>query len=152
VDQVHIRFNGNPVQPVPDHGSIFGANGTTYTPPTSSAGTMYYRAMINDNVSGCDDPISQVAQVIVAPDLVVSTQPAAITECVGGTNTMTVAVTGGSGTITYQWQSAPAAGGPWANATGTGATSTTYTPESTVAGTTPLQVLINASNSVVIRP
>ncbi|HJW31409.1 MAG TPA: hypothetical protein VJ508_19405, partial [Saprospiraceae bacterium] len=81
--------------------NIGGANGTTYNPPTTVAGTTYYRVSITDNFSGCDDPFSIPVQVVVSPDLVVSSQPINVNECVGGTNTMTVTTTGGSGTITY---------------------------------------------------
>jgi hypothetical protein len=45
---------------------------------------------------------------------------------------MTVTVSGGSGTISYQWQQSPDGTNNWTNSTGTGATTTTYTPESTV--------------------
>jgi hypothetical protein len=48
--------------------------------------------------------VSNNAVAVITADLVVTTQPTNVNECVGGTNTMTVVVTGGSGTITYQWQ------------------------------------------------
>ena len=76
-----------------------------------------------------------------------TTQPTDVNECIGGTNTMTVAVSGGSGTISYQWQASADGIGGWANATGTGSTTATYTPSSAVAGTTYYRVLINASNN-----
>jgi hypothetical protein len=41
---------------------------------------------------------------------------------------MTVTVTGGSGAITYQWQQSADGSTGWANSTGTGATTATYTP------------------------
>ena len=63
------------------------------------AGTTYYRVLINAGNSGCDQAISTVATADIIPDLTVTTQPTNITECIGGTNTMTVAVSGGSGTI-----------------------------------------------------
>ena len=43
---------------------------------------------------------------------------------------MTVVVSGGSGAITYQWQSSTDGSTGWADATGTGATTATYTPVS----------------------
>src|SRR4030095_3827061 len=122
-------------------------NGTTYSAITSSAGTTYYRVMITDNFSDCSDPISNVISVIVAPDLLVTTQPTNVNECIGGTSTMTVIVSGGSGTLSYQWQSSPNGSTGWANATGTGSTTSIFTPPSDVAGTTFYRVLINASNS-----
>ena len=72
-----------------------------------SAGTTYYRVLINAANNGCDQAVSNNAIAIITADLVVTTQPTNVNECVGGTNTMTVVVTGGSGTITYQWQQSP---------------------------------------------
>ncbi|HJW29827.1 MAG TPA: hypothetical protein VJ508_11380, partial [Saprospiraceae bacterium] len=122
--------------------SIGGANSSTYNVPTGTAGTTYYRIVITDNFSDCSDPVSENAQVVVAPDLTVTTQPTNVNECVGGTSTMSVVVSGGSGTITYQWQQSANAGGPFSNSTGTGATTSTYTPDSSVPGTTYYRVLV----------
>jgi hypothetical protein len=60
---------------------------------------------------------------------------------------MIVAVSGGSGVISYQWQSSPNGSTGWVNASGTGSTTDTYTPPSTVAGTTYYRVLVNAANN-----
>ena len=46
---------------------------------------------------------------------------------------MTVVVSGGSGAITYQWQSSTDGINGWVDATGTGATTTIYTPSSAIA-------------------
>jgi uncharacterized membrane protein len=124
-----------------------GATTNTYTPESTTPGTTYYRVLINASNSDCQQAVSNNATAIIAADLVVTTQPTNVNECVGGQDQMTVVVSGGSGTISYQWQSSANAGGPWANATGTGATTNTYTPESTTPGTTYYRVLINASNS-----
>ena len=102
---------------------------------------------MTDLASGCNDPVSNVVSVVVSQDLAVTTQPTNVIECIGGTATMTVAVSGGSGTISYQWQSSLDGNNPWGNATGTGSTTSTYTPPSTVAGTTYYRVLINAASS-----
>ena len=124
-------------------------NGTnaTYDVPTSVAGTYYYRVIVTDLASGCNDPVSNVINVVVSPDLAVTTPPANVIECIGGTATMTVVVSGGSGTLSYQWQSSATGTDPWVNATGTGATTITFTPPSTVAGSTYYRVLVNASSS-----
>jgi hypothetical protein len=53
----------------------------------------------------------------------------------------------GSGAITYQWQQSADGSTAWANSTGTGATTATYTPASATPGTTYYRVLINAANS-----
>src|SRR4030095_8774916 len=97
--------------------------------------------------NGCDQAVSNNAVAIISPDLLVTTQPSNVNECIGGTNTMTVVVSGGSGTISYQWQSSPDGSTGWANATGTGSTTATFTPPSTVASTTYYRVLINAANN-----
>jgi hypothetical protein len=64
----------------------------------------------------------------VSPDISITTQPTGITECAGGTATMNVVITGGPGTVTYQWQVSPDGSTGWLNATGTGNTSATFTP------------------------
>jgi hypothetical protein len=124
-----------------------GATTTIYTPVSTVAGTTYYRVIINAANSGCDQTVSNTATAIITPDLVVTTQPTNVTECVGGTDQMTVTITGGSGTISYQWQQSPNGSNSWTNATGTGATTNTFTPPSIAPGTTFYRVLINASNS-----
>ncbi|MGB4849124.1 MAG: hypothetical protein WBP41_14460, partial [Saprospiraceae bacterium] len=126
-----------------------GAGSTTaiFTPPSTVAGTTFYRVLINASNSGCDQAVSSTSATIIAPDIVVTTPPANINECIGGTNTMNVVVTGGSGTISYQWQSSADGSTGWANATGPGATTSIYTPSSAIAGTTFYRVLINAANN-----
>jgi len=124
-----------------------GATTALYTPDSSTPGTTYYRVLVNAPNNGCDQVVSNNAAVVISADIVISTQPTNVNECVGGTNTMTVSVTGGSGTITYQWQSSPDGSTGWANATGTGNTTATYAPPSTVAGTTYYRVLVNAANN-----
>ena len=124
-----------------------GANTATYTPSSATAGTTYYRVLVNAANSGCDQAVSNNSIVIITQDVVVTTQPNDISECVGGTNTMTVSINGGSGTISYQWQSSGDGISGWTNATGAGANTATYTPSSAVAGTTYYRVLVNAANS-----
>ncbi|HJW29481.1 MAG TPA: hypothetical protein VJ508_09525, partial [Saprospiraceae bacterium] len=124
-----------------------GSTSTTFTPPSTSAGTTYYRVLVNATGSGCDQAVSNSATAVISPDLVITTQPSNVNECVGGTNTITVAVTGGSGSITYQWQQSANAGGPFVNSTGTGANTATYTQDSSSPGTTYYRVLVNAANN-----
>jgi hypothetical protein len=124
-----------------------GATTATYTPSSATPGTTYYRVLVNAANNGCDQAVSNNAVAVIIADLVVSTQPTDVNECVGGTNTMTVTVTGGSGAITYQWQQSTDGSTGWANSTGTGATTATYTPSSATPGTTYYRVLINAANS-----
>jgi hypothetical protein len=124
-----------------------GAITSVFTPESLVAGTTYYRVLINAGNNGCEQAVTNIATAIISPDLSITVQPTDLNECVGGTAQINVVVTGGSGAITYQWQSSPNGTGGWANATGPGATTTTYTPSSTVAGTTYYRVVINAANS-----
>ena len=91
--------------------------------------------------------VSSVVTAIIIPDIVVKTQPTNVNECVGGLDQMMVAISGGSGLISYQWQSSTTGAEPWANAVGTGSTTNTFTPPSATPGTTYYRVLVNASNS-----
>jgi hypothetical protein len=124
-----------------------GATTNTYTPDSSIPGTTYYRVLINATGNGCGQAVSNNATATIVADLSVTTQPTSITECVGGNQQMNVVVTGGTGSITYQWQQSPNGTGSWTNGTGAGATTDTYTPVSTVAGTTYYRVLINVSGN-----
>src|SRR5437868_7138729 len=124
-----------------------GATTNVYTPSSASAGTTYYRVLINAANNGCDQAVSSNGIAVIATDLLVTTQPSNVNECIGGTNTMTVVVSGGSGAITYQSQSSTDGTTGWADATGLGATTNVYTPSSATAGTTYYRVLINAANN-----
>ncbi|HJW28043.1 MAG TPA: hypothetical protein VJ508_02210, partial [Saprospiraceae bacterium] len=120
---------------------------STYTPDSSVPGTTYYRVLINASNNGCDQAVSNTVTAVIEADIVIYTQPQDIDECVGGIDQLFVLVTGGSGTVTYQWQSSPDGTNGWANATGAGATTSIYTPDSSVPGTTYYRVLVNASNN-----
>jgi hypothetical protein len=124
-----------------------GATTNTYTPSSASAGTTYYRVLVNAANSGCDQAISNTATGVISPDLVITSQPIDVNECVGGADQISVSVTGGSGAITYQWQQSANGTSGWSNSTGTGATTAIYTPSSATPGTTYYRVLVNAANS-----
>src|SRR5688572_29852562 len=124
-----------------------GSTTNTFTPPSTTAGTTYYRVLVNASGSDCQQAVSSIVTAVIIPDIVISAQPTNVHECVGGTDQMTVSITGGSGTITYQWQSSADGIGGWANAAGTGSTTNTFTPPSTTAGTTYYRVLVNASGT-----
>ncbi|MFN4255553.1 MAG: hypothetical protein ACK4Q5_11160, partial [Saprospiraceae bacterium] len=130
--------NGTPA------GSTYtGATGTSLTVAgITAAGSYQYRALVSASGAGCNAAVSSAATITVVSDLSISAQPQNISECVGGTNQLSVSVTNGTGSITYQWQSSPN-GTTWANVSG--ATSATYTPPSTSSGTTFYRVQIAAS-------
>ena len=94
------------------------------------------------NENGCEDVFSSIVTVTVVPDILITAQPQNIEECIGGNDVLSVTTTGGTGTITYQWQSSVSnfsAG--FANISG--ATASSYMPSSSVAGTTYYRVMID---------
>ncbi|MDN3634324.1 hypothetical protein QWY85_06625 [Neolewinella lacunae] len=113
--------------------NISGANATTYSAPTTTAGTRYYRAAYSCTGSGCNVANSATATVVVTADPTISITPASSTVCVGGTATLTATPGNGTGTCTIQWQSGTSATGPWTNISG--ANATTYNAPTTTAGT-----------------
>ncbi|MEP6794468.1 MAG: hypothetical protein ABJB16_09100, partial [Saprospiraceae bacterium] len=110
--------------------SNVGTNSNVYTTPAlNSNGTYTYRVIVARN-SGCD-VISSDQVVTVVSDPSITADPAGFVECIGDAQVLTVSVTGGTGTFTYQWQVGNTSTGPWTTV-GAG---NTYTPPSTVAQT-----------------
>jgi hypothetical protein len=99
---------------------------------------------VTDNVNGCDDPISNTISVTVnaVPSIDVA---AVVPVCIGGSAVLVSTVTNGTGLFSYQWQSAPAAGGPWASISG--ATNASYTASTAVSGTTFYRVILTDAGS-----
>ncbi|MDZ7880082.1 MAG: hypothetical protein U5L45_20560 [Saprospiraceae bacterium] len=140
-------------------------NLATYTPPSTTAGTTYYRLTISASGNGCPPVTSTNATVVIRPDLAITAQPVNVDECVGGNNTISVTTTGGSGTVTYLWQQSATGTGGWSAASTTASANNlaVYTPPSTTAGTTFYRVTVSASgndcqpitsanSTVIIRP
>ncbi len=121
---------------------ISGATNATYTTDALSA-TTYYQVVVSASASGCDDVTSAIATVTVIPDIVITADPTDDTVCEGGTSSLNVSITGGAGTITYQWQISTD-GTNFSDITG--ATNATYTTDPLTA-TTYYQVLVEASAS-----
>ncbi|WP_299681368.1 PKD-like domain-containing protein [uncultured Tenacibaculum sp.] len=126
---------------------ISGANSSSYTPVTTSSGTIYYRVVISDTGSGCNSVTSNESEVIINVDPTITSQPlASQTLCVGATPTdLSVTATGGVNGLTYQWQSSATSGGTFADISG--ANSSTYTPVTTSSGTTYYRVVISDTGS-----
>lgn len=109
--------------------AIVGANGSTYTPPTDSLGTLYYYVIITFTTGDCNEIISDTAEITVEDIAQIATEPIATQSiCVGGaSDDLSVSITGGAGTVSYQWYSNTTN----TNTGGTaiaGATSAIYTP------------------------
>lgn len=115
-----------------------GTNSASYTPPAfNSAGTNYYYVTITLSGNGCGIVTSNIVEVIVASDPVLTTQPLTNqTVCQNSpASDLTVVASGGMGSsYNYQWYSNPNNTIP----SGTlipGATSATYSPPTDIVGT-----------------
>lgn len=86
--------------------AIPGAGSSSYMPATNLVGTIYYYCVITFASSGCSSISSNISQIIVVADPIVSAQPLNTqTICGGGSipNALNVAYSGGTGTLSYQW-------------------------------------------------
>ncbi|MBX2870912.1 MAG: DUF11 domain-containing protein [Saprospiraceae bacterium] len=122
---------------------IAGATNSTYDAPTSAAGTTYYRVVVDAADGGCESSTSDQAIVVVVEDIVVTAQPVGADVCIDGDALLSVSITGGSGTITYQWESS-SNGTDWTAISG--ATNDTYDAATSTAGTTYYRVVITAAD------
>lgn len=114
---------------------ISGQTNASYTTDSSLIyGAYYYRVNVSNS---CTQITSNVAQLTIIPDPVVTTQPTGNTICFGESHTMSVAATttnSAAGTLTYQWQSAADGVSNWTNVSGgTGANTTTYTTSALIS-------------------
>jgi hypothetical protein len=115
---------------------IIGANGLTYTPSASlPAGTYNYAVAMTQIASGCSTGFSSNSQLVVLPQPVVSTPQGGV-YCQGGIigQPLSVSVTGGNGSSSYQWYQSTTnnnSGGTAIN----GATNSSFTPSLANFGT-----------------
>lgn len=81
---------------------IIGGAGISYSTP-SLTGTTDYRLLYSTTGSGCDQAVSGTVTITVVPDpsVVIS---GGNTSCGSGSATLTSVVSGGTGTVVYQWQ------------------------------------------------
>ncbi|PLW98217.1 MAG: hypothetical protein C0593_06210, partial [Marinilabiliales bacterium] len=92
--------------------NLIGETGDTYTTP-ALATTSYFRVIIDDGV--CDPFITDCATVTVVNDPGISVNPSGNTICEGGNSTMNVTATGGTPSLSYQWQSSPNGVDTWSD-------------------------------------
>jgi hypothetical protein len=124
--------------------NISGATASSYNAPTTTAGKIWYRLILNDLATNCGNVTSSAASVLVRPDLSVAVTNSAANVCVGGSSLLTAVVTNGAGGFVYQWQSSPTSGGTYTNISG--AIYNTYSPPTSTVGTTYYKVVVNAEN------
>lgn len=110
--------------------AIPGETNATFTPPSTTAGILYYYCVITLPTGGCSNIKTNTATVTLLPNATITTQPTPSQNlCVGVTipTPLTISYSGGTGTASYQWYSNTTN----ANTGGipiTGATSASYTP------------------------
>ena len=151
---------------------IPSATSSTYTPPSfATVGQYYYYVTVTLSGSSCGSSTSNTAEINVVPNPTVS-NPSILTQtvCQGSTSTtISVVAAGGIGIYSYQWYQ----NGTNSNSGGTlitGATSNSFTPLTTIAGTSyyycfitqtglncnvtsnTSQVIVNIQPSVVNQP
>ncbi|MDA3912335.1 MAG: immunoglobulin domain-containing protein, partial [Bacteroidales bacterium] len=79
--------------------SISGATSTSYS--ATSAGNYYCIASASG--SGCGNAQTSTVTVTVVADPAITSQPAGGTICTGGSRTLSMAASGGTPSLTYQW-------------------------------------------------
>lgn len=106
--------------------NIGGATSATYDPPAGLATSTYYQVVISSALNGVTCTTISNALTVNVNSVTAQTIAAGQTICSGGDAlafTVTTASTG-TGNLSYQWQSASLAAGPFSNIAG--ATSSTY--------------------------
>ncbi|HNI43042.1 MAG TPA: hypothetical protein PK230_00005 [Chitinophagales bacterium] len=93
--------------------------------------------------AGCSSTATTTVDVVADPTITV--QPLGQTVCLNASTNLTTSVTGGTGTTTYQWQSAADCNSTFSNITG--ANTNTYVPPTATASTTAYRCVITISGS-----
>jgi hypothetical protein len=82
-------------------GGVSVGSNPTYVPPTSSAGTLYYYAVVTS--ATCGSLASDVVAIEVNPETLISTQPLNAIYCQYDSPIALSVEATGTGTITYEW-------------------------------------------------
>ena len=122
-----------------------GATSSTYTPETTSAGTLYYYVVVSGT---CTPPVtsntSGAVTVNEAPEISVQPSTTEQTLCLDDTASQLSVTATGAG-LTYQWYSNTTNSNSGGTSLGAGATSSTYTPKTTSAGTLYYYVVVSGT-------
>lgn len=117
-------------------------NIASFTATNTGSSPVIATITVTPFVNGCTGP-AQTFTITVYPKPSITALSSGFTECIGGTQTLSVTASGGTPPITYQWQNGGATGATWTNIAG--ATAAIYTPLSTTAGTTLYRVIVASS-------
>jgi len=127
--------------------NISGATGTSYTPPTSTNGSISYRCVVtnvvqSDRKSTNSNTATITIRGAVAPTI--SAQPQSSAYGLEDTPApLSVTASTTQGTLSYQWSVSGDGGITWANIAG--ATSSTYTPPTDSTGTKQYRVTVTST-------
>ena len=117
---------------------IVGATSPTFTPTFGGPGPYAYTAVVTDACGTSATTPPKTFTIVPDPTVNIS-GPTSV--CLNGNLTLTANVTGGTGTMNYQWQSGSSSTGPWTNITG--ATLQTYSPTASPSGPQYYRVVLN---------
>ena len=124
---------------------IVGATNATFTPPTTTVGTLYYYVIITQPDPGCH-VLSNTSSVTVNQAPTFTSQPLSETICFGDTfSTLSVVHANGVGTPTYQWYSNTVDNTTTGNIL-TGEITSTFNPPSGIIGTVYYYAVITFSS------
>jgi hypothetical protein len=144
------------VSPFSSWSTISGATGATYDPPAGLTATTRYRRITISTLDGisCESSPTVPVEVTVVPDPTVDAPTFTNSViCAGGSTVASANVSGGTGTLSYQWQYYN--GSSWVNVSNGTPTGASYAGASTttltITGTTAPgshQYRLHASNSL----
>ncbi|NDB34730.1 MAG: hypothetical protein EB023_05175 [Flavobacteriia bacterium] len=125
--------------------NIAGATSATYNPPAGLTVTTYYRVIVTSTLNGVICTAISNTITVTVNTVSAGVLAASQTICSGGNaNPFTVTTAAsGAGTLSYQWQSAPAVGGPWTNIAGE--TNPTYDPPAGQTVTTYFRLVVTST-------
>ncbi|MEZ4959761.1 MAG: RICIN domain-containing protein [Saprospiraceae bacterium] len=100
------RWESSPTDCNTGFTTIASATAATYTPPAGITQTTYFRRITISTLNGVAcEAASNCLTVAVVADPAITAQPTGTTICSGGTASLSVAATGGTPSLNYQWQS-----------------------------------------------
>jgi gliding motility-associated-like protein len=130
--------------------NIGGATGATYNPPAGLTVTRYYRVIVTSTLNGVACTATSNTITVIVNTVSAGVITASQTICSGGDpNAFTVTTAAsGSGSLSYQWQSASALGGPWTNLVG--ATNPTYDAPAGQTVTTYFRLVVTSTLNGIV--
>jgi hypothetical protein len=123
--------------------NIAGATNSTYSAPTATLGSVYYRVVATDSIGTFTADSVQIT-VVVPPSVSVSASQKIV--CLNGVTTLTASYPTGFGTPTVQWQSSNDST-VWANIAG--ANSDTYQPPTATGGKIFYRYIVGLPNACI---